>query len=137
MSLITDPILIQTYEDYLSIVGVAFVGVYHGNWTLQRNGKMEIYSVISLRFDPREISPVLLSIATSDHAHRVWKAMTGPNQDHPQSDYRLWTSTPLHNAKHGQCQTYKITGVSCFTDDITLCNCNYNGGIELYIEICD
>lgn len=137
MSLVTttDPVLIQTYEDYLSIVGVVFMGVYSGKWTLERDGKIEIYSVINLRFDPREISPVLLSIATNDHTH--WKAMTGPDHTHPQSEYQLWTTSLLKEAIQGQCQNYTIMGVACFLDQITVRNVTYNGGVELDIQTCD
>ena len=135
MSLITtDPGIIKTAEDYQSIIGIEFTGVYTGNWTLERNGKKELYSVIALRFDPREISPVLLSIATSDHAHRIWTSMTGPRTGYPQSEYNLWTPAPVQNAKPDRKQTYRIMGVACFLDDVTLGNHTYKGGVELCIE---
>lgn len=129
--------LIQTVQDYQSILGIHFTGIYSGNWTLERSGKTELYSVISLQFDPREISPVLMSIVTADHAHRIWTGMTGPRTEYPQSEYQLWSPAPIKDAKPGRKQTYRIMGVACFLDDVTLGNHTYNGGVELQIETCN
>ena len=137
----SDPYLIQTYDWYRSLVGTSFIGVYRGIWPiLQGESTNQITrncAVIVFRFDPHEISPTLSSIVTQDPLNRVWKAITGPDEGNHHTDYWLWTKAPVHGAIAGQRQTYTITGVSCFLDDIRYCNHVYKGGVELTVEASD
>ena len=134
----SDPFLIRIYDWYQSLIGTSLIGVYKGNWPI-RVGDLpgqitKICAVISIRFDPHDISPALSSIITLDPSQRVWKAITGPSDNDPHTDYRLWAESPIPDAIPGQRQTYKIVGVACLANTIQYQSHIYRSGIEVTVE---
>lgn len=127
----------EIYELYQSIIGVPFIGVYHGNWTLVQGSDTKVCSVVAMRFDPYEISPVLNAIVMQSHAHSVWKAITGPEGVPPTTEYWVWSEGHIKETIPFQKQTYKIIDVVCFADEVETRNRKYSGGVGLYLEICD
>ncbi len=134
----SDQFLIQTYNSYQSLIGTSFIGVYKGNWPItigqSANQITTDYAVIAFRFDPHNISLTLSSMIMQDTTQQIWKAITGPNESDPHTDYWLWAKNPIKGAVKLQRQTYTIIGVSCLSDTIIQQHKMYRSGIELNIE---
>ena len=131
----SDPFLIQCYDLYQSLLGTSFIGVYKGNWPITLGGSTVCnYAVIAFRFDPHNISSTLSAMITQDPSQKIWKAVTGPSEMDPHSDYRLWVKCPINGAMLSQRQTFTIVGISCLSDTVRLSNREYRSGIELTVE---
>ena len=134
----SDPILIQTYDLYQSLLGTSFIGVYKGNWpvTVEQSANQiaKDYAVIAFRFDPHNISSTLSSMIMRDPLQNIWKAVTGPNETDPYTDYWLWAKYPIEGAVKLQRQTYTIVGVACLPGTVSQQRNVYRSGIELTVE---
>lgn len=109
-----------------------------GNWPIQISESKTVKTAdcagIAIRFDAHNISSTLASIILQDPLHRVWKAITGPNEFDSSGDYWLWTQTPVVGAVKSQRQTYTIVGISCLTGNVTHRTRSYETGMELIVE---
>ena len=136
-----DPLLVNIYDNYHTLIGTSFVGVYRGNWPLlvgQPPSQMtRSYDVVVLRFDPQEISSTISATMTLDHDNTYWKAVTGPDEGNPHGDYILWGTAPIKGAVPGQRQQYSITDVSLVMDAITHNNTAYVAGVEWTLQAMD